>query len=296
MGEAVPLDVTRLGRFQILKHLATGGMAEVLLAQASGPGGSDHVVIKRVRRDQAQDPQFVKMFMDEATLAASLQHPNIVRVHEIGSDQGEFFFSMEYVHGEDLRRVLLEVSRRRDKVPIALVTGIVAAAAAGLHHAHNQRGANGEALGIVHRDVSPANILIGYDGQVKVADFGIAKAALRTVETQSGTLKGKVSYMSPELSERPVSRPRSDRQPAERSGAPSARPTSRSKATDTATTPRLPRPDPRKVRRRESSQPSVCDCVPFVPRLRCFVFPIPPLLWDFCSQPQLARTHRPDSA
>ena len=206
----VPLDVTRLGRFQILKHLATGGMAEVLLAHAQGPYGSEHVVIKRVRRDQAQDPQFVKMFMDEATLAASLQHPNIVRVHEIGTDQGEYFFAMEYVHGEDLRRVLMEVNRRRDKLPIALVTGIVAAAAAGLEHAHNQRGPNGQALGIVHRDVSPANILVGYDGQVKVADFGIAKAALRTVETQSGTLKGKVSYMSPEqVTGRPVDR-RSD--------------------------------------------------------------------------------------
>jgi len=206
----VPLDVTRLGRYQILKHLATGGMAEVLLAHAQGPRGADHVVIKRVRRDQAQDPQFVKMFMDEATLAASLQHPNIVRVHEIGTDQGEYFFAMEYVHGEDLRRVLMEVNRRRDKLPIALVTGIVAAAAAGLDHAHNQRGPNGQALGIVHRDVSPANILVGYDGQVKVADFGIAKAALRTVETQTGTLKGKVSYMSPEqVTGRPVDR-RSD--------------------------------------------------------------------------------------
>ena len=202
--------MTTLGRYQILKHLATGGMAEVLLARAQGPFGSDHVVIKRVRRDQAGDPQFVKMFMDEATLAASLNHPNIVRVHEIGADQGEYFFAMEYVHGEDLRRVLMEVNRRRDKLPIALVTGIVAAAAAGLDHAHNQRGPNGEALGIVHRDVSPANILVGYDGAVKVADFGIAKAALRSVETQTGTLKGKVSYMSPEqVTGRPVDR-RSD--------------------------------------------------------------------------------------
>ena len=198
VGEVVPLDVTRLGRFQILKHLATGGMAEVLLARADGPFGVDHVVVKRVRRDQASDPQFVKMFLDEAALASLLDHPNIVKVHEVGNEQGEHFFAMEYIHGEDLRRVLMEVNQRRDKLPIALITGIVAAAAAGLDHAHRQVGANGEALRIVHRDVSPANILVAYDGRVKVADFGIAKAALRSVETRSGTLKGKVSYMSPE--------------------------------------------------------------------------------------------------
>lgn len=206
----VPLDVTRLGRYQILMHLATGGMADVLLARADGPFGADHVVIKRIRRDQAADPHFVKMFIDEATLAAALVHPNIVKVHEIGNDHGEHFFAMEYVHGEDLRCVLMEVNRRRDKLPIALVTGIVAAAAAGLDHAHRQLGPNREPLNIVHRDVSPANILVGYDGRVKVADFGIAKAALRTVETRSGTLKGKVSYMSPEqVTGQPVDR-RSD--------------------------------------------------------------------------------------
>ncbi len=184
----------RLGRYEVLKHLASGGMAEVYLARA----GSHHVVIKRIRQDQASDQRFVQMFLDEARLAGSLMHPNIVQVVEIGEEQDDHFFAMEYVHGEDLRRVLMEVTRCRDKVPIALVTGIVAAAAAGLHHAHTKLGPNREPLGIVHRDVSPANILIGYGGQVKVADFGIAKAALRTVETRSGTLKGKVSYMSPE--------------------------------------------------------------------------------------------------
>src|SRR5690349_13392106 len=173
-------------------------MAEVLLARGAGAHGFEHVVIKRIRPEQAQDEHFVRMFLDEARLAASLHHQNIVAVHEIGEDRGEFFFAMEYVHGEDLRRVLMEVNRQQDRLPIAMVTGIVAAAASGLHHAHETRGPDRKLLGIVHRDVSPANILVAYDGRVKVADFGIAKAALRSVETRSGTLKGKVSYMSPE--------------------------------------------------------------------------------------------------
>jgi len=187
----------RLGRYQVLKHLATGGMAQVLLAYTQTPGGPAYHVVKRVRPDQARDQHFVQMFLDEARLAALLRHPSIVQVFEI-ADRGEFYFSMEYVHGEDLRRVLMEVHRAHDKVPIALITGVVAAAAEGLHYAHQLVGHDRQPLGIVHRDVSPANILVGYDGSVKLADFGIAKAALRTVETRSGTLKGKVSYMSPE--------------------------------------------------------------------------------------------------
>ena len=183
-------------------------MAEVLLARTTDTG--HHVVIKRIHPDQAQDHRFVQMFLDEARIASLLQHPNIVRVFDSGEDHSECFFAMEYVHGEDLRRVLMEVHKRRDQLPIALVTGLVAGTAAGLHHAHKQLGPDREPLGIVHRDVSPANILVGYDGSVKVADFGIAKAALRTVETRSGTLKGKVSYMSPEqVTGQPIDR-RSD--------------------------------------------------------------------------------------
>src|SRR5258705_5865019 len=125
----------RLGRYQVLKHLATGGMAQVLLAYTQTPGGPQYHVVKRIRPDQARDDHFVRMFVDEARLAALLVHPNIVQVFEI-ADRGEYYFSMEYVHGEDLRRVLMEVNRARDQVPIALITGVVAAAAAGLHYAH----------------------------------------------------------------------------------------------------------------------------------------------------------------
>ncbi len=174
-------------------------MADVLLARANGIEGFErHVVIKRIRADVAGDARYVAMFLDEARLAASLHHHNIVGVNDIGEENGEYFFSMEYLHGEDARRLLSQVSKRGEQIPIEHVITIVTAAAAGLHHAHEQRGPDRKPLGIVHRDVSPANIMIGYDGSVKVADFGIAKAEQRSTETRTGTLKGKIAYMSPE--------------------------------------------------------------------------------------------------
>ncbi len=190
-----------LGRYEILKHLAQGGMAELLLARTVGIEGFErHVVLKRIRAEAARDERYVSMFLDEARLAASLHHHNIVQVTDIGQEAGEYFFTMEYVHGEDTRALLANASKHGQMVPLEHVIGIVCAAAAGLHHAHEQRGANRAPLGLVHRDVSPANILIGYDGGVKVADFGIAKAkgTKGRAETESGTLKGKVAYMSPE--------------------------------------------------------------------------------------------------
>jgi len=197
-GLAVNTAIT-LGRYEVVKHLAQGGMAEVFLARAKGIEGFErHLVIKRIREEQAHDKMHVQMFLDEARLAASLHHHNIVQVHDIGEEQGEYFFVMEYVHGEDVRKLLTEVSSRGERVPLEHVITIVTAAAAGLHHAHEQCGPNRAPLGIVHRDVSPANILVGYDGGVKVADFGVAKASHRTFETESGARKGKVAYMSPE--------------------------------------------------------------------------------------------------
>jgi serine/threonine protein kinase len=183
----------QLGRYEILRHLANGGMAEVLLARATGIENFEHhVVVKRIRGEQVKDERFVKMFLDEARLAAALHHQHIVQVHDIGQEHGEYFFAMEFVHGEDARKLLMHLSKNHEQIPPEHVLTIASGALAGLHHAHEH------ALKIVHRDVSPANILIGFDGGVKVADFGIAKAAMRTQETRSGTLKGKVSYMSPE--------------------------------------------------------------------------------------------------
>ena len=189
----------KLGRYQIIKHLASGGMAQVLLARASGiEGFTRHVVIKQIHVERARDENVVKMFLDEARLAASLHHANIVQVHDIGQEKGEYFIAMEYVHGEDLRALLHKLSSTQQQLPIEHVITIVSSAAAALHYAHEQRGPDRAPLGLVHRDVSPANILVGYDGNVKVVDFGIAKAAHRSTETHSGTLKGKISYMAPE--------------------------------------------------------------------------------------------------
>ena len=174
-------------------------MADVLLARTDGIAGFErHVVIKRIHAELLEEPRYVKMFLDEARLAASLHHHNIVQVNDIGEENGEYFFAMEYVHGEDARTLLVEASQRGEQIPLEHVVTIITAAAAGLHHAHEQRNLDGSPLHIVHRDVSPANILVGYDGAVKVADFGIALAAHRAEQTQSGVLKGKVAYMSPE--------------------------------------------------------------------------------------------------
>jgi serine/threonine protein kinase len=188
----------RLGRYEVLKHLASGGMADVLLGRTDGIEGFErHVVLKRIKPEHAQDLRFIRMFLDEARLAANLHHQHIVQVHDIGEAGGEYFIAMEYLHGEDVRMILLTASRSRQHVPLGYAMAIVSAAAAGLHYAHERRGPDKRPLGIVHRDISPSNILVGYDGSIKVVDFGIAKASARQ-ETRSSSLKGKISYMSPE--------------------------------------------------------------------------------------------------
>src|SRR6185503_14457623 len=189
---------SRLGRYVVLKHLASGGMADVLLGRADGIEGFErHVVLKRIRPEYARDERFIRMFLDEARVVANLHHQHIVQVHDIGEAEGEYFIAMEYIHGEDVRSILSNASKSRAHVPVGHALAIVSAAAAGLHYAHERRGADMRSLGIVHRDVSPSNILVGYDGSIKVVDFGIAKASMRR-ETRSSSLKGKVSYMSPE--------------------------------------------------------------------------------------------------
>ena len=188
----------RLGRYVVLKHLATGGMADVLLGRTEGIEGFErHVVLKRIRPEHARDQRFIRMFLDEARVAANLHHQHIVQVHDVGESAGEYFIAMEYLHGEDVRTILSNASKTRAHVPLGYAIAIVSSAAAGLHYAHERRGHDKRPLGIVHRDVSPSNILVGYDGSIKVVDFGIAKASMRP-ETRSGSLKGKVSYMSPE--------------------------------------------------------------------------------------------------
>src|SRR5207253_1515920 len=154
--------------------------------------------LKKVLAEHARDPRFVSMFLDEARLAAQLHHHNIAQVYDIGEEDGAYFFAMEYVHGEDVRGLMRKLATVGKHAPIEHVLAIIAGAAAGLAYAHDKRGADRRPLGLVHRDVSPSNLLVAYDGAVKLVDFGIAKAATRSSETRSGTLKGKVAYMSPE--------------------------------------------------------------------------------------------------
>jgi serine/threonine-protein kinase len=198
----VPLEPgvpVRVGRYEVISHLATGGMAQIFLARQTGLGAFErHVVLKTILRERASDQRFITMFLDEAKLAATLNHQNIAQVYEVDQADGAYFMAMEYVHGENARAILETTLRRGWTIPLELAVMIVSGAAAGLHHAHERKGKNGQPLNIVHRDVSPANIMVGYDGSVKVLDFGIAKAEERATKTVGGTIKGKYGYMSPE--------------------------------------------------------------------------------------------------
>jgi serine/threonine-protein kinase len=179
--------------------LAAGGMARIFIGRSTGIGAFErHVVLKMILPERAQDQTSVRMFLDEARLAASLNHQNVAQVFEVGEEGGIHYLAMEYVHGQDLRSLLAKAGAHGTRVPLELALTILTNAAAGLGHAHERRGADGQPLGIVHRDVSPSNLMVGYDGAVKLLDFGIAKATARSVETQSGIIKGKFAYMAPE--------------------------------------------------------------------------------------------------
>lgn len=189
----------RLGNYEILRKLGAGGMAEVLLAKHLGIGGFERLVcLKRILPQLSVQEDFVRMFLDEARIAAQFTHPNIVQIYEINEADGAYYIAMEYVRGEDVRRIYNQEVKHRKPIPLAIAAQIIMGAAAGLDYAHRQTDMQGRPLGIVHRDVSPQNILVSYDGHVKLLDFGVAKAAGKMGHTRSGVLKGKYSYMSPE--------------------------------------------------------------------------------------------------
>ena len=190
----------RLGKYQLLRKLATGGMAEVFLAKTDGPMGFEKLlVIKRILPHLAEDPQFVEMFLGEAKLAAQLNHPNLVQLFDFGEAEGSYFIAMEYIDGPTLRLLLARARDLRSPISLGLAARIVSSAAEGLAYAHDFRdNATDEPLHLVHRDVSPDNILVGRSGAVKLVDFGIAKARGQSHHTQAGTVKGKVAYMAPE--------------------------------------------------------------------------------------------------
>jgi hypothetical protein len=192
-------SVKRLGRYQIIGRLATGGMAEVYLALSGElTGFRTLVVVKRILPHLASNGQFIRMFLDEARLASLLDHPNIVRIIEVGHDGEDYFLVMELVQGKPLSAMLRKAARERRPPGPALTSYIVAQAASGLAYAHALTDGDGRTLGVVHRDVSPQNVLISFEGAVKLIDFGVARAFGRVAHTNPGGLKGKIDYMSPE--------------------------------------------------------------------------------------------------
>ncbi|HEU0037187.1 MAG TPA: serine/threonine-protein kinase [Kofleriaceae bacterium] len=190
----------RLGKYEILALLALGGTAEIYLARIGGAAGFEkYVVVKCLHDHLADDQEFVKMFLDEARLAAHLDHSNIVQTMELGEYENRYYMVMEFLAGLSLAMIVRRAGERipGGKIPVPLVLNMLAQASAGLHYAH-ERVVNGKPLGIVHRDISPQNLVVSFEGVVKVVDFGIAKAELRETRTRSGTIKGKFAYMSPE--------------------------------------------------------------------------------------------------
>jgi len=196
---AAGTPVYTIGRYEIAGHLATGGMAEILLGRMVGLGGFERaVVIKRILPHLARDAHFRDMFLDEARLAARIRHPNVVQVYELMEEEGELFIVMEYLEGENLAGLMRRMSRRGEVLSPLLAAHLIAEAAAGLHAAHELTDMEGSSLGLVHRDVSPQNVFVCYDGTVKMLDFGVATAADKLSRTETGQLKGKFEYMSPE--------------------------------------------------------------------------------------------------
>jgi serine/threonine protein kinase len=187
------------GKYLLLERLNVGGMAEVFIAKAFGVEGFERLLaIKRILPTMAEDNEFVSMFIDEARISVQLAHANIVHIHELGKYQDAYFIAMEYVAGKDLRSII-EWQRKQGKpMPATQAVFIASKICEGLDYAHRKKDARGNELGIIHRDVSPQNMLVSYEGQVKIIDFGIAKAAIRSQKTQAGILKGKFGYMSPE--------------------------------------------------------------------------------------------------
>ncbi|WP_257462371.1 serine/threonine-protein kinase [Archangium lipolyticum] len=190
---------TLFGKYLLLERINVGGMAEVFTAKAFGVEGFERILaIKKILPTMAEDEEFITMFIDEARISVQLNHANIVHIHELGKHEDTYFIAMEYVAGRDLRTLLERYRRRKEIMPTAQAVFIASKICEGLDYAHRKKDARGQDLNIIHRDVSPQNILISYEGEVKIIDFGIAKAANRSQKTQAGILKGKFGYMSPE--------------------------------------------------------------------------------------------------
>jgi TonB family protein len=190
---------TEFGQYVIEEHIATGGMADVYKARMMGMEGFQKTVaIKRIIANLTDSDEFVRMFIDEAKLAAQLNHNNIIHIYDLGKVDRSHYIAMEYIEGHDLRSILEECRQRDVRMPIAVAIHITILLASALDYAHKKHDFDNRALGLVHRDVSPQNVLISFDGDIKLCDFGIAKAASKASQTRAGALKGKLQYMSPE--------------------------------------------------------------------------------------------------
>src|SRR5215510_881712 len=188
-----------LGKYHLVAEIARGGMGVVYLAMVQGPGGFNKlVVVKELKPELVEEPTFLTMFLDEARLAARLSHPNIVQTNEVGSDGNRCFMAMDYLDGRGLDRVRRRAHATGQDLSLPIHLRVICDMLAGLQYAHTLADFDGTPLAIVHRDVSPQNVFVTFDGHVKLLDFGIAKAVDSLHETRVGVLKGKVSYMSPE--------------------------------------------------------------------------------------------------
>ncbi|HEX7151909.1 MAG TPA: TonB family protein [Thermoanaerobaculia bacterium] len=194
-----PSDGTRFGQYVLIEKIATGGMAEVWKSRMKGVEGFEKVVaIKKILPHLSDNQDFIEMFIDEAKLAAQLNHNNIIHIYDLGKMQGSYYIAMEYIDGHDLKTILRRAQERDQPMTVELALFIASKIAAALDYAHRKRDFEDREMGIVHRDVSPQNVLVSQDGDIKLCDFGIAKAASKASHTQAGALKGKLQYMSPE--------------------------------------------------------------------------------------------------
>lgn len=194
-----PARGDRVGKYEILTPLTSGGMAELFIGSTVGPGGfQKHVVIKRILPDASRDENFMRMFLDEARITAGFSHPNIAQVYDLGEDEQGLYVVMEFIAGQNLNQVVSVCAKKQHVLPLGFSVSVINDCAQALHYAHTYVKPSGESYPVVHRDVAQKNIMVGWDGQTKLLDFGIAKAANTLSRTKVGTVKGTAGYMSPE--------------------------------------------------------------------------------------------------
>lgn len=190
---------TRFGKYTLLNRIAVGGMAEIFLARQEGLEGFEKIIcIKRIRPHLSSQENFLRMFLNEAKLAAQLNHPSVVQIYDLGRINDSYFIAMEYISGRDMSRIIPKAERANIPFPMIYSLRIASAVCEGLYYAHTKTDSFGNPLNVVHRDITPENIIVSWDGTVKIVDFGIAKANTQIEQTRAGEIKGKLSYMSPE--------------------------------------------------------------------------------------------------